>query len=67
MRVFNDDEIKGFLARLEKAIVKEADMWSDLPFAVSHTLPEVRAEWPPLPWLLKSVLLPYVFAWRYSG
>ena len=65
--MFSDNEIKGFLVRLEKDIVKEADMWSGLPFAVSHTPPEARIEWPPPPWLLKSVLLPYVFAWRYSG
>ena len=33
----------------------------------SHNPPEFKSSWPPLPWALKKVLIPYVFAMRNSG
>ena len=65
MRVFTDDEITTFLAGFQKEIVRNADPWTDLPYAVTHTPPSVA--WPPLPWVLRRVFIPFVFRWRYSG
>lgn len=35
--------------------------------ACSATPPEYKDVWPPLPWVLRKVVIPYVLAVRYSG
>ena len=67
MRAFTDVEITTFLAGFQKEIVASASPWLDLPYARGHTAPRAREEFPPLPWFLRSVLVPYVFARKYSG
>ena len=34
---------------------------------ISHTPPEFKDSWPPLPWFLRKILVPYVFGMYYSG
>lgn len=33
----------------------------------SHTAPEYKDIFPPMPWIVRKVVIPYVFAKRYSG
>ena len=33
----------------------------------SHNPPEIQAVWPPMPWLLRKLVIPYILAKRYSG
>jgi hypothetical protein len=33
----------------------------------SHTPPEYKDLWPPMPWIVRKVVVPYVLAVRYSG
>jgi hypothetical protein len=39
----------------------------DFTRSLSHTPPEYKDVWRPLPWILRKVLVPYVFAMKYSG
>lgn len=33
----------------------------------SHNPPEIQAVWPPMPWFLRKLVIPYVLAKRHSG
>ena len=66
VRVFSDEEITTTLKRMQKEIISSMDPWTELPFAIGHTPPTVR-DFPPLPWLMRHVLVPWVFYWRYFG
>ncbi|KAF7795627.1 hypothetical protein EIP86_006792 [Pleurotus ostreatoroseus] len=64
---FTESEIKRMIADLEAFARAHANPWLQLPFMTSHNPPEFKSSWPPLPWALKKVLIPYVFAMRNSG
>ena len=42
-------------------------VYPDLALPISHTPPEYKDTWPPLPWILRKILIPYVLARKYSG
>ena len=67
MRAFPDEEILDFLTRFHAEMARTANMWTDLPFLTTHITPELRGEWPRIPWFVRKVLLPAVFARRYPG
>ncbi|KAI0763149.1 hypothetical protein BC629DRAFT_980508 [Irpex lacteus] len=68
-RVAGIDEAE--LAAMQKRMVDHAvatsDPWTTLPYMRGHTPPEYKDTWPPLPWFLRKVAIPYVLARKHAG
>jgi len=67
MHVFEAKDIDVMMAKLLAHAHSHDDPFISLPFMLSHTAPEYKVIWPQMPWFVKRVLTPYVFAWRHSG
>lgn len=67
LEVFSDQELIDMDKALEKYVKANDDPFLVLPFMMGHTTTETKAEWPPFPWLLKKILIPYVFGMKHSG
>ncbi|KIJ51879.1 hypothetical protein M422DRAFT_26564 [Sphaerobolus stellatus SS14] len=64
---FTENELRSMLDSLVAYARSHGNVFLVLPFMRAHTVPEVKPVWPQLPWLVRQVLVPYVFAMRYSG
>ncbi|EMD40167.1 hypothetical protein CERSUDRAFT_112377 [Gelatoporia subvermispora B] len=69
LRVLTEKEIQKVNKDLDAYSKNHADPFTVLPFMMSHTPPEFKGAFPapPLPWILRKVFIPYVFARRHSG
>ncbi|KAJ7758202.1 hypothetical protein DFH07DRAFT_741888 [Mycena maculata] len=67
MKVFDAKELLDLNASLDKHAKSHGDPFLLVPFMRSHTPPELKDSWPPMPWVLRKVVIPYVLARRYSG
>ncbi|KZW02261.1 hypothetical protein EXIGLDRAFT_735740 [Exidia glandulosa HHB12029] len=67
MTVFDKKELLELNASLDKHAKSHGDPFMLVPFMRSHTPPELKDSWPPMPWVLRKVVIPYVLARRYSG
>ncbi|EKM78145.1 hypothetical protein AGABI1DRAFT_86313 [Agaricus bisporus var. burnettii JB137-S8] len=64
---FGDAELKDLNQRLDKYAQSHGDPFLVVPYMRSHTPPELKNVWPPMPWVLRKVVIPYVLAWKHSG
>jgi len=64
---FTDKDMVDMNSKLEAYAKSHADLYIAVPFMTCHTPPEEKPHWPPFPWILKKLFIPYVFARRYSG
>ncbi|KAJ3569698.1 hypothetical protein NP233_g4877 [Leucocoprinus birnbaumii] len=64
---FNETELKELNQNLEKYAKSQGDPFLLVPFMRAHTAPEFKDFWPPMPWVLRKLVIPYVLAKRYSG
>jgi len=64
---FNDVELKELNLKLDKYAQSHGDPFILVPYMRTHTPPEFKDVWPPMPWVLRKVVIPYVLAWRYSA
>ncbi|KAF9445419.1 hypothetical protein P691DRAFT_805693 [Macrolepiota fuliginosa MF-IS2] len=64
---FGDAELKDLNTRLDKYAQSHGDPFILVPYMRTHTPPEFKDVWPPMPWVLRKVVIPYVLARRYSG
>jgi hemerythrin-like domain-containing protein len=67
LQVFGGKDLLDMDHRLEEYVKAHDDPFVVLPFLMGHVSPAQKKEWPPFPWVLKKVLIPYVFSWRYAG
>ncbi|KAJ7141987.1 hypothetical protein C8R46DRAFT_968177 [Mycena filopes] len=67
MKVFDQKELLDLNAALDKHAKSHGDPFLLVPFMRSHTPPELKDSWPPMPWVLRKVVIPYVLAKRYGG
>jgi hypothetical protein len=67
LSVFSEAELLQVDLELEKYVKGHGDPFLLVPFMRTHTPPELKETWPPLPWVLRRLVIPYVLALRYSG
>jgi len=67
MKVFDTKELRDLNAALDKHAKSHGDPYLLVPYMRSHTPTELKDSWPPMPWVLRKVVIPYVLARRYSG
>ncbi|KAJ6632231.1 hypothetical protein B0H10DRAFT_2159604 [Mycena sp. CBHHK59/15] len=67
LRVFTPEELAQAAKNLMVYIRAHSDAFITLPFMRSHTPAELKEVWPPFPWFMKRIIVPYVLAWKYSG
>ncbi|KAK9316087.1 hypothetical protein V1522DRAFT_420719 [Lipomyces starkeyi] len=70
LKVFTGEEIGEMMALVHKYVMRHENPVMTLPFVRSHTPPEYKS-WPPLPWVIKKLLLPLLVLrhsgyWKYS-
>jgi hypothetical protein len=56
-----------FLVPTMQYAQNHGDPYVIVPFIMSHVPPELKPTWPPVPWLVRKVLVPYMFARRHAG
>ncbi|EJD39076.1 hypothetical protein AURDEDRAFT_116273 [Auricularia subglabra TFB-10046 SS5] len=67
LTAFDKQELLELNQSLDKHAKSHGDPFLLVPFMRSHTPPELKDSWPPMPWILRKVVIPYVLARRYSG
>ncbi|OCH85195.1 hypothetical protein OBBRIDRAFT_798421 [Obba rivulosa] len=69
LKVFSESEMHKLNNDVTVYARNHADLFTLLPFIRSHTSPEYKDSFPapPIPWVLRKVLVPYIFAMRFSG
>ncbi|KAF7325853.1 hypothetical protein MKEN_00436000 [Mycena kentingensis (nom. inval.)] len=72
LKVFTEEELKHAGEVLMVWIRAHSDKYVTLPFMRCHTPPELKEVWPPFPWILKRVVIPWFLApkhaeaWKYA-
>ncbi|KAK9350278.1 hypothetical protein V1523DRAFT_420346 [Lipomyces doorenjongii] len=64
--VFSEVEIREMMESSRKYTLKHDDPFVMLPFLMGHTPPEYKS-WPPLPWMVAKLILPWIIARRHRG
>ncbi|GBE86103.1 hypothetical protein SCP_0806270 [Sparassis crispa] len=64
---FTADEMRKLDKDLETYARSHGNVTLLVPYMRSHTVPEMKDIWPPMPWALRKVLIPYMIALRHSG
>ncbi|KAI9063697.1 hypothetical protein FKP32DRAFT_1571772, partial [Trametes sanguinea] len=64
---FTADECRQLIENVDKHAKSHGDPFLVVPFMRSHTTAEYKDIWPPIPWILRKVVVPYIMAKRYSG
>ncbi|KAI5118797.1 hypothetical protein M0805_005139 [Coniferiporia weirii] len=62
-----EGEIKDLIIAMGAYVRSHGDSFLILPFMRSHTPPELKDVWPPLPWVLRKLVVPYILAMRHYG
>ncbi|KAI0360731.1 hypothetical protein OH77DRAFT_1418730 [Trametes cingulata] len=64
---FTEAECRRMIADMEKHAKGHGDPFLVVPFMRSHTPPEFKSIWPPMPWILRDVAVPLLLAKKHSG
>jgi hypothetical protein len=68
LKVFDESTVKSLNVKLEQHAKANGNPFVVVPFMMSHTPENVKPHWPSgMPWILRKVLIPYVFAKKHSG
>ncbi|KAF8532743.1 hypothetical protein JB92DRAFT_2687030 [Gautieria morchelliformis] len=67
LKVWEAHELEGLIDTLEKHAKSAGNPFVLVPYMRSHTPPEYKDLWPPMPWIVRKFVVPYVLAVRYSG
>jgi hypothetical protein len=65
--VFSEAELLQVDIDLMKYVKSHGDPFLNGPYMRSHTPPELKELWPPLPWVVRRLAIPYGLALRHSG
>ncbi|KAI0659133.1 hypothetical protein C8Q70DRAFT_152163 [Cubamyces menziesii] len=64
---FSEAECRDIVTKLVEHAKNNGDPFIVVPYMRSHTPPEYKDIWPPIPWVLRKVVVPLVLAKRHSG
>jgi len=67
LQVFTAAEIDLAGRQLMVYIRAHSDKYITLPFMRSHTPQELKEVWPPFPWVVKRVVVPWILAPNHAG
>ncbi|CAL1714138.1 unnamed protein product [Somion occarium] len=67
LKVFSEDGIKKMLADMIAWSKYNGSPFLTLPFMRAHVPPEFKDHWPKMPWFLRKILIPWIFAFPHSG
>ncbi|KAG6811265.1 hypothetical protein H0H92_008258 [Tricholoma furcatifolium] len=60
---FEEGDVKAMIKRLEAYAKSHGDPFLLVPYMRSHTPAAIKDTWPPMPWILRKLVVPY---WKYS-
>ncbi|KAK9379676.1 uncharacterized protein V2V93DRAFT_373325 [Kockiozyma suomiensis] len=66
LKAFTEQELTDMTLRLNKYSKTKADPFTTFVYMRCHTPPEYKG-FPPLPWFVRSFLVPWVFASKHKG
>ncbi|KAF8079200.1 hypothetical protein FPV67DRAFT_1467856 [Lyophyllum atratum] len=64
---FPEQDIVAMIKKLESYAKSHGDPFLLVPFMRSHTPAAIKDVWPPMPWVLRKLVVPYMLAKRHSG
>ncbi|KAG6884784.1 hypothetical protein C0993_008345, partial [Termitomyces sp. T159_Od127] len=64
---FEGSDLKAMIDRIDAYAKAHGDGYLILPFVRSHTPAELKEIWPAMPWIFRKLVIPYIFARKYSG
>ncbi|RDB19400.1 hypothetical protein Hypma_013483 [Hypsizygus marmoreus] len=64
---FAEADILAMLGKMESYAKSHGDPFLLVPYMRSHTAAEYKDTWPPMPWILRKLVIPYVLAKKHSG
>ncbi|KAF8240911.1 hypothetical protein L208DRAFT_1420317 [Tricholoma matsutake] len=64
---FAEHEVVAMIADLGKYARSHGDPFVSIPYMCSHTPTDIKPFWPPIPWILRKLIVPYIFAKKHSG
>ncbi|CDO74766.1 hypothetical protein BN946_scf185001.g14 [Trametes cinnabarina] len=64
---FTEAECKEIVAALEKHAKSVGDPFLVVPYMRSHTPPEYKDIWPPMHWVLRKLVVPFMLAKKHGG
>jgi len=67
LKVFTPEELAQHNKELMVFVRAQGNGNLVVPFLRSHTPPELKEIWPPFPWIMKRIIIPYMLSWKYSG
>ncbi|KAJ7126069.1 hypothetical protein C8R44DRAFT_874446 [Mycena epipterygia] len=67
MKVFTPEEISKAGKDLMVYIRAHSEKYITLPFMRCHTPPELKEIWPPFPWVVKRLVVPWILAPKHAG
>ncbi|KAJ7204653.1 hypothetical protein GGX14DRAFT_645750 [Mycena pura] len=67
LSVFTADELTQGGKELMVYIRAHSDKYITLPFMRCHTPPELKEIWPPFPWIVKRLVVPWFLAPKHAG
>ncbi|KAH7930347.1 hypothetical protein BV22DRAFT_1055309 [Leucogyrophana mollusca] len=67
LRVIDYKDMQALNKEIDRFAQTTGDPFIIVPFMLSHIPPDIKVVWPELPWFVKKVLVPWIFAWRFSG
>ncbi|EGO04218.1 hypothetical protein SERLA73DRAFT_173661 [Serpula lacrymans var. lacrymans S7.3] len=67
LKVMPFEEMEELNETLDSYAKANGDPFILVPFMMSHTAPEFKDSWPQMPWVLRSIVIPYVLAVRHYG
>ncbi|KAF7316364.1 Hemerythrin domain-containing protein [Mycena indigotica] len=67
LKVFTAEELTQAGKDLMVYVRAHSDKYVTLPFMRCHTPPELKETWPPFPWIVKRLVVPWILAPKNSG
>ncbi|KAI0371894.1 hypothetical protein BV20DRAFT_940822 [Pilatotrama ljubarskyi] len=64
---FTETECRHMIADMEKHAKGHGHPFLVVPYMRSHTPPEFKSIWPPMPWVIRQVVVPLILARKHPG
>ncbi|KAF5385012.1 hypothetical protein D9615_001028 [Tricholomella constricta] len=64
---FAERDVLNMIGKLESYAKSHGDPFLLVPFMRSHTPAAIKDTWPPMPWVLRKLVVPYILAKKHSG
>lgn len=64
---FTSTECRDMVAAMERYAKAHGNPFLVIPYVRAHTPPEYKDVWPPMPWVLRKFVIPYMLAKKHPG